>query len=320
MQGNRRPIDDAMSADRPAKRSIRELWIEAVREHEGRTQSEVPLYLTMPGAAGYDIQLLIDRGIVEVTESGAIADTANPPIVAVEKDSLAILEIQRRFPGLKVLESDLLNALHGTSSVTFPGGSQRDLFRATVVNLDFNGPLLHVGTTFPMLEAVVKLAALHTHPTWIDWTLLLTIHAEILWSESVQEDARRFLGEHCSLHAPLNDGCRALLGEGLHERLFAADPINLRSLSVMEQQIVLMAFVPVRIARQVHATGWRIEVVHNLRYGGEAGTAPMVTWVMDFIADSRALATPQTVLKEGLDTVLRGAGYVGIDGVVLGLP
>jgi hypothetical protein len=80
-----------------------------------------------------------------------------------------------------------------------------------------------------------------------------------------------------------------------------------------------MAFVPVRIAHRVHTIGWRIEVTRNLRYGGEAGVAPMVTWIIRFIADPRASATPHRVLGEGLNTVLRAAGCVTADGTLVEL-
>jgi hypothetical protein len=179
--------------------------------------------------------------------------------------------------------------------------------------------LLYRATAFPILEAIAKLATLHTVPRPIEWTLLLTLLGDLPWSATVQHEVQRFLAEQWSLHPSLSESCQARLGEDLHKRLLADAPVDLGSLSSTEKQALLMAFVPMRIAYRVHTSGWRIEVTRNLRYGGEAGVAPMVTWIIGFIADPRASATPNTVLREGLDTVLRAAGYITADGTLVEL-
>jgi hypothetical protein len=218
-----------------------------------------------------------------------------------------------------VIERNLFDELRGTSPIAFPEGPQQTLYRATVINLDFNGPLLYRATAFPILEAIAKLATLRTVPGTIEWTLLLTLLGDLPWSATVQHDVQRFLAEQWSLHPSLSESCQALLGEDLYKRLLADAPLDLGSLSPTEKQTLLMAFVPMRIAYRVHTAGWRIEVRRNLRYGGEAGVAPMVTWIIDFIADPRASATPNTVLRESLDTVFRAAGYITADGTIVQL-
>lgn len=305
-----------MSAERPAKSTIRDLWVDVVRRRKSGVGSNIPFYVTLPGAAGLDLKHLIDHGLIATTESGAIADKDNRRVIAVEKDSLAVLELQRSFPGLKILQSDIYSRLHGSSPIVFPTGQGKDPFIAAVINLDFNDSFLFRNGVFPILEAVVKIATLQTaqSPPY-DWTLLLTVQGEVRWPGDTQLAAQRFLAEQCTLCPPYDQGCKRLFGDPLYGRINAEPPVAMHICERVDQQHILMAFVPAQIIRRVYTMGWRVEVTHNLRYGGEAGnTAPMATWIMDFVRDPRAASTPHTVLTDGLGTVLQGAGRVTEDG------
>src|SRR5215831_7727151 len=109
MPDSARPVDAAMAEERPAKNHVRGIWVEEVRQQKAMSSAERLYYLTLAGRSGLDIKLLIEAKVIATTESGAISDTDNRRVVAVEKDSPAVLEIQRRFPGLKVLEGDIFN-------------------------------------------------------------------------------------------------------------------------------------------------------------------------------------------------------------------
>jgi hypothetical protein len=95
-----------MAADRPEKATVRGLWVDEVqRVADG--EHDVPLYLTMPGARGGDIQALIDAGVIDRTETTAIADPGRIRLVAVESSPQAVVELQSHFPGLKILQEPM---------------------------------------------------------------------------------------------------------------------------------------------------------------------------------------------------------------------
>ena len=130
-----RRVDDAMAADRPEKSTMRGLWVEEVQRLAGG-DTDVPLYLTMPGARGGDIQALIDAGIIDLTETNAVADPEKTRLVAVENSPQAIVELQRHFPGLKILQEPIESLLHSDKLTAWPEGEHKKFFRARVVNFD----------------------------------------------------------------------------------------------------------------------------------------------------------------------------------------
>src|SRR5690242_12319854 len=98
-----RPIDAAMAADRPAKKTIRAKWIDKVQEKEPDLQIDnSPLYLTMPGAEGKEIDLLIRRGVLRRNDTGSIAAEDGLKVVAIEYDDDAQLALRKKYPGLSV--------------------------------------------------------------------------------------------------------------------------------------------------------------------------------------------------------------------------
>ena len=217
--GNQRPVSSAMAALRPGKAVVRQLWVKEVQMRKPLTPSDIPFYLTLPGAQGFDIQALIDAGLIDITENNAIGDIDNRRVIAVEKDSLSVLELQRKFPGLKVIEGDIFDQLRGASPIVYPTGEQQRIMRSTTINLDLNGPLLYRNSEFPILESVSKLEALHRSPRALDWSLLLTLQGEMTWNEVGQQAAESLLLEKCKEHAKLASGCERLLGNELYSRI-----------------------------------------------------------------------------------------------------
>jgi hypothetical protein len=309
-----------MHAERPAKAAIRALWVEVVRRRKAELPQSVPFYLTLPGAAGLDLKLLIEEGLIESTESGAIAEADNMRVIAVEKDSMAVLELQLNFLGLKIIENDFYNGLHGFSQIAFPSGRDRATFTAGVINLDLNDPIVYKNGLFPVIEAVVKIASLQAAATpRHDWTLLLTAQGEISWPQEVQEAAQRFLDEQCRLCPEFDTGCKRLFGDPLYGQVRNEEPFEMTSCQTVEQQMLLMAFIPAKLASRVYNTGWRVDTVRILHYGGELGAAPMVTWILDFCWDHRASSTPNEVLMAALRRALDGVGYVTAEGDLVDL-
>lgn len=107
-----RPIDDAMSLDRLDKRRVRTMWADAVAEANKRWAGPEALYLTLAGRHGLDIDNLVERGIIKVTESGALDGRDVGKIAAVESGRIAYTSLRQKFPGLRVF-TERIEALAG---------------------------------------------------------------------------------------------------------------------------------------------------------------------------------------------------------------
>lgn len=316
-----RSVDGAMAAERPEKQTVREIWVGEVEEHhEAPPPEPVPLYLTLPGAAGRDIAVLIERKLLTLTETGAIADAESMRVVAVEGSPVAAIELQTRYPGLKVLEQPLHGLLRSAGPFEFPRGEDRRFCRAQVVNLDFDKPL-H-GTVeqdqlaFQALALVAKLAKLHGDDPHVDWTLCLTLNADLeSWSQDVDTKACQFLAANFKADPEFSSLAEGLLGRDLHDRIIRdPDAVAIRDRSPEEQQRLLMVLVPKRIAHDVHGEGWRVETVENLRYGGSGDQTPMVTWVLRLTWDERSTTEPAVLYQEALRGSLQRLGHIDSQG------
>src|SRR5262245_37762567 len=91
-----RPVDQAMVEGRPAKQAMRNLWLDIAKECNQTTPDTIPLYLTLSGAEGHDIQRLIDEGILELTETRSVATGHQSKVVAIEHNPLAVLHLQKK--------------------------------------------------------------------------------------------------------------------------------------------------------------------------------------------------------------------------------
>jgi len=298
-----RPVDRAMNAQRPEKRVMRDLWLPCIqRLIDAGVDNSVPLYLTLCGAEALDIRHLIDNRLIKLTNTGAIHPDDLNRVVAVEFDQEAILSIKRLLPGLAVRETRLQSLLHGDTQLRYPTGVHYDDCRARVVNLDLDNSLEARNDDdeliFPLLQLVVKLARLHAERPRIDWTLLLTLHGEIHWDDGVFGYVAEFLGENCRNDPEFERGFRNTAGNHIVDS-FLQQPIALKSeYSKLEQQSILMAFVPKKIAHLLHRDGWKVVTAVNVRYGGTNARAPMVSWQMDFKWDRRYSTRPEVIYRE----------------------
>lgn len=306
-----------MAGNRPEKKVVRGIWMEEVgRRDRADGPRAVPLYFTLPGASGGDIAAMIDEGLVPLEENGAIADPEQMRIVAVEQSPDAVVELQGRFPGLKVLGQPLDSLLRSTGPLRFPEGNDERLCRAQVVNMDLNqslrGAVEQGQLAFPALALVRKFAILHAKEPHVDWTLCLTLDARIQgWQAAIDRKACRFLASNFAADEDFSDAAKALLGDALHESILR-DPDNacVRDRSPEEQQHILMVLVPKRIAHDTHSLGWHVDTVENLRYGGDGDRARMVTWVLRFTWDERASDDSRAVYQEALRLALSRRGTI----------
>ena len=315
-----RPVDRAIKADRPEKQTIRTLWVEKAREYDEQyPEDEELLYLTLSGAEGRDIEQLATNCLIQLTEVGGIAEESQNRIAAVEKDSQAVLALQKRFPGLKIYNAPFQNLLRGEGLLRFPEGDDERLCRARIVNLDLDATL-NTKTSdgeivFPILIWVKKLGQMHANAPRRDWCLCLTLHGEVHWTLEVSGAIQRFLAENFELPSDLRSSSRLLMGDELYESILGENTVDFSGVGRQEQQKLLMIFVPKKIAELVRDQGWKILTRNNLRYG-RTGLAPMVTWVLEFIWEKGAANTPAALHRQNLDQILMSAGYVNEKGQI----
>src|SRR5919106_1604391 len=137
-----RPVDRAIQSDRPAKSTVRSLWLGELNTVAQLSHDpEVPLYLTLPGSEGRDILMMIQSGLIKQTEVGSIAEDDVDKVVAVEQDNSAIASLNRILPGLRIKEVQFRNLVRSEGPFSWPEGEDIRFCRALVVNLDLNQPL-----------------------------------------------------------------------------------------------------------------------------------------------------------------------------------
>lgn len=316
-----RPIDQAMAENRPAKGVIRSRWVEEVKEvARQHPNSEVPWFLTLGGAEGHDIQLIIEAGLISLTEVNSIAEKDLNKIVAVERNNQAVLALQKKFTGLRIKQVDFRSLIRGEGQFAWPDGEDIECCRARVINLDFDISLSahyedgHV--SFPVLEWIRKLSQIHARPPRTDWTLCLTLHGEVVWPENVSRWTKTFLRENLRREPVFAENCKEFFGEELLKYLIQDDDIDFATLDREDQQKFFMVMVPKIITKLVHNEGWKVRTELNLRYG-EGNQAPMVTWIVKFTWDGNATATPDTLYRTALCEILSNAGVVTDDGNIV---
>jgi hypothetical protein len=309
-----------MGEERPDKETMRRLWVELVADVDSDAKGP-PLYLTLPGAQGLDVQRLVDAGLVRLAENGAIHAEDAWKIVAVESNNDAFLALKRRLPGLRVLNENIRGVLASTGPLTWPRGDHERWCRARVVNLDLNSSLRcerdeQSGLIFPTMQLIWKLARLHLKEPALDWVLCLTVAARIEWSVDDCEFVQRFLRENFLQEEQFAADCRSFLGGKLFDALIASEPVDMNSLSRGEQQAILMVFVPKKIVSETYTQGWRVTTTRNIRYGGRGGSQRMASWVIRFIREPRVTAEPKAIYSECLADALVGVGTIAPDGTL----
>lgn len=320
MSQHGRSVDRAMDQERTEKHTIRVFWLEEARKYMDRyPEDEEPLYLTLSGAEGRDVRLFAEHGLINLTETGAIATEDQGKIIAVESSTQAVLKLQRQYKGLKIVEKNFQSLVRGTEYFTWPEGEEKRYCRARIINLDLNGELraqqqeAHID--FPIIAWIDKVAKLHTMPPQRDWSLCLTLHGEINWSDEVCSFAQEFLRDNFRREPSFAESCRNLFGETLYQSIGNRNNIDFSALLLEAQQQVLMVTVPKLIAQRVQNQGWRIATERNLRYGGD-GNAPMTTWIVRFTWDAGTIAAPDAAHRDALTGIFHFIGSVRKDGQI----
>ena len=315
-----RPIDRAMGQGRAEKHTVRMFWLEEARDYINRyPEDEEPLYLTLSGAEGHDVRLFAEYGLINLTETGAIATKDQGKIVAVEANDQAVLQLYRQFSGLKIVQKNFQSLVRGTEYFSWPEGKEKHYCRARIVNLDLNSALRakkEERIDFPVIAWIDKVAKLHTRPSPRDWSLCLTLQGEINWNDEVCSFAQEFLCDNFRSEPSFAESCRKLFGETLYQNINNSEvSVDFSTLLSEAQQQVLMVTVPKLIAQRVRNQGWRMVTKRNLRYGGGA-TASMITWIMRFTWDTRAVSAPNIAHRDALTGIFHFVGSIRDDGQI----
>lgn len=295
-----------MAVDRPEKDLLRRVWADEV-EARGDDGSNY-LYLTLPGREAKDIEILRERGILRLTDSGAVSPDCVRAVVAVAPNDDVILELNRRFPGLKIVEQDVNSALSGTGETAWPTRAQRDVWCARVVNLDLDEVLKPESGVddlrFRVIAWVKKVAVMHAEAGVDGWTLCLTLHGETPWTKKFSGQVQDFLRDNIATSPDFRASARAVLGDALFESIDSTKRVDCARLSAAEQARILLTVVPKAIIAELYSQ-WDIEVAVNCHYGlTTSGHATMASWVFRLARDTTAAARRQAAYRRQIGRAL----------------
>lgn len=314
-------VDIAMAEDRPEKGCMRELWMETVVEVDAHYAGDgPPLYLTLPGARGFEIDLLIARGVLETTETGAIAPEHQQKVIAIESRREAIAALAARYPGLKLLRESVQNVLKTSTPLQWPAGEALDACRARVINLDLNTSFDCVVSDghldFPLVRLVDKLAIIQAAqtPRPSVWHLMLTLDSRIQWTRAESRLIKEYLRANFDSEPAFAASARDALGDDLYEEILRDRGMMAAGLESAAQQALLMTLVPKALARVCANAGWRLETLRNLRYGDGAQRAAMVSWLFRANWDQQLSRNPEQGYRASLRTVHAHVGHIEANG------
>lgn len=320
---NKRSIDSAMNSKRPQKQSVRKLWLDEIKDLDKKyADSEYPLYLTLPGEEGYDIQMLIDQGLINLTENKkSISEKHLKKVIAVESNNGAILNLQKKFPGLRIEHQNIQNILKGSGLESWPNDEEKEIFCSHIVNLDFDGSIKYDykngAIIFKELEWIYKICLIRTNEGLKNWKLFLTFNANLSnWDVEVFDYIKNFIFDNIKHEKHFSDQCKELFGEKLFPVFNNEDNIEDYEFTHKESQKILMIFVPKFLSNKLHVNGWTLKTKINLYYGELPETAPMVTWIINFNYDESKLSTPKLIYKESILSIFDKVGYIDKSGEI----
>jgi hypothetical protein len=181
--------------------------------------------------------------------------------------------------------------------------------RALVANLDFTSS---IGRTkdghldFPVFAIIGKIARLHAETPVVErWCLLLTLNAAVEWPDVDWEAVLDFVRANLSEVSDFREAGVRLLGDSTVEAIEARAYDELPRDNIELARLILQAFVPKKIADIGRSQGWRTETRKNLSYPGAGLSAGLVSWIIRFRWDPRAMTDPQGVYRESVSTVLQ---------------
>jgi hypothetical protein len=167
-----------------------------------------------------------------------------------------------------------------------------------------------------LMVLVKKFALMHCQAPKRNWTLLLTLHGELSWPPEIWEHATNYLTENFQNAAEFSNEAERILGEACYATVVDGKAVSLAR-NKQAHQLLLLTLVPKLIADTVRDQGWSITVDWSFSYGRpNTERAPMVTWAIDFAADTRPM-TANARYRANLTESLRTVRKIDSDGEIL---
>lgn len=314
---SQRPIDKAMFCNQPEKNFMRRLWVDEIQKIEEDGYNEnFPLYLTMPGITGGELELLLERGILNRTETGAICEEDFHKIVALESSSNVQVELRRKYPGLNILQMPVQSLIRGDNQRKFPDNKNEiNYCKARVINLDLNEPIgveeSRDELSISVIQWIKKFCVFHKEAE-IDWSLYLTLHGDLIWNSNVNTQVIKFLVDNCNNDEEFKSLLKSHLGDDITQSIFDGQ-IDFTTIDRGEKQKVAMVLIPKLLVKFAVNEGWIIETILNYAYEGGNG-APMVTWIFKFHLDNEATSRSLTEYINGIRNIFHKIGFINRDG------
>ena len=317
-----RGVDRAMMQERPEKTTIRERWIEIIAEVEKqiRTDKKSPLYVTLAGAEGKDIECLINRGIIKKTETGAISTDDKWKVVAIEKNGPTATELRRKYPGLDVRDEDVLSLIRGNAETLFPNPNHKDyhLWKAPVINLDYNsmlkGEVKNGKVVFEVTQTLKKISTIHHEAgSESQWYILLTLNANINLDNDCWREIKQTLKDNMSSVVEFKKDLSSLIP------LNESDDIDCDTIKKIKkesklQQNLLLALIPKYFSQRIRDQRWEFKDVISFAYGNNtAGRARMASWII-CIEKPQDLKTDEQCYQENVGKILKDCSFIDDNG------
>lgn len=318
---NKRPIDHAMESQRPEKVYIRKRWLAVIKAVEKKyKKSEIPLYLTLPGSDGYDIQMLIDHDLIELTDVKSVKEKDIQKVIAIEKNNKAVLNLQKKFIGLRIEEQSLESILKGVGLQSWPSKKEKEIFKAHIINLDFDGSLnsndINGTVEIKEIEWINKICLIKKEQKLDAWTLFLTLNASKSSLKKYMIDfIRAFLNDNINRSSDFSDLSKKFLNKKIFTKLKDNSDLKLSDLSDEDCRMLFMVFIPKYISNKVHTEGWRLTTDFNLHYGDGKKRAPMVSWCITFTYDNSP--TPNEIYIKSIKSIFNDFGFINGKGLVV---
>lgn len=280
-----RPVDKALEQELPEKKLLRNKWVDAVKEaekyHSGN--DKYPLYVTLSGPEGKDIELLIKNNIIKITENGAINSDDQWKVVAIEKNGPKATELRNKFPGLKVKDSSVFDLLNDNCNANEKLNNSF-LWGASVINLDYNSRLEGIiendRCSFDVIITLKKISEFQLSFESKYWCVLLTLNAnlvldDIFWNEIIKtlKNNRYFNSEFC------NEVDKSEYFKNIDD-IYYSSVSKIKDCDKLQQKFVLN-LVPNLFSQKIKEHCWEFSVIKAFSYGNNtSGRSRMASWIL----------------------------------------
>lgn len=318
-----RPIDSSMAINRPEKIKIREEWGNiALTELSMLSGKHRPLYVTLSGAEGKDIEVLIQNGVLKRTENGAISSDDQWKVIAIEKNGPAASELRSKYPGLDIRNDDVINLIHGCSETSFPnrGDDNFNLWTAQIINLDYNsrfeGKLENGRGLYEIAQTLKKISAIQHEMKNSRWSILLTLNANIELTQSCWSEVKQTLNDNLTSVDKFKEDFSKILPLDAGGRVNCDLLCKIKTDATLQQKLIV-ALVPKFFMQKIRDHRWEVSEIKSFVYGNNtSGRARMSSWVITLQKPDQVKSDDQCY-SENVSKILSNCFQIQDDGTLV---